>query len=105
MKFCKHKHCIHRSCRNHWINRKFDNVLLIDMRYTPTCKLKSEQPKEVVKDDEDAYKRKKVICIETEIIYDSAKSAAEEVGVSSLAIRKCCRGELASVAGYTWSYT
>lgn len=45
---------------------------------------------------------KQVICIETQKIFTSQSEAAEWLGVSVMAISKCCRGELEMVRGYHW---
>lgn len=45
---------------------------------------------------------KKVICIETNIIYNSVKMATQETGIWNIA--NCCRGLYKSAGGFTWRY-
>lgn len=47
-----------------------------------------------------------VICIETGIIYSSAKEAAIQIGHSNGSdIGKCCKGKLKTAGGYHWEYS
>lgn len=47
---------------------------------------------------------KKVICIETEIIYDSITFAAKSTGVNRTGISKVVTGERETAGGYHWKY-
>lgn len=47
---------------------------------------------------------KKVECIETGIIYDSASVASRETGIDNSAITKCCKGMRKTIGGYHWKY-
>ena len=47
---------------------------------------------------------KKVICVETGIIYNSIKEAAKAVNVAKSNISGCCRGKQKASAGYHWKY-
>lgn len=47
---------------------------------------------------------KKVLCIETNISYDSAREAGRQTGISYSGIAKACRGELKTSGGYHWKY-
>lgn len=49
-------------------------------------------------------KRKKVVCVETGVIYDSVTKAAEDVGSSSTTISAVCQGKLKTSKGYKWEY-
>lgn len=49
-------------------------------------------------------KIRKVICIDTNIVYDSLELAAKDVGVSKGAISACCLGKNKTSAGMQWSY-
>lgn len=51
-----------------------------------------------------SLKRKKVICVETGVVYDSVTSAAEAVGSSSTTISAVCKGDLKTSKGYRWEY-
>lgn len=47
---------------------------------------------------------RKVKCVETGVIYESIKEAAEFIGRDGSSISKCCRGKQDTVAGYHWVY-
>lgn len=46
----------------------------------------------------------RVLCIETEQIFNSMEEASEWVGISYTNISKCCRGEHKTCGGYHWKY-
>lgn len=50
------------------------------------------------------FGKKKVRCIDTEEIFDSAASAAKSVNVTQSAISSVCRGERTHSGGYRWEY-
>ena len=104
IKYCKFKNCTYRCCQFHWVNRKFDNILLFDMTADSRCSKKKKTKLIVSEEQKVTQCHRKVICIETEIVYPSSKEAAEELRLSATLIRKCCRGEQASVGGFTWAY-
>lgn len=47
---------------------------------------------------------KKVLCIETEQIFNSMKEASEWIGVSYTNISNCCNGKQKTCGGYHWRY-
>lgn len=51
-----------------------------------------------------AAKRKKVLCVETGVIYESVKAAGRGVGHSPANIATACRGEYEQAYGYHWRY-
>ena len=48
--------------------------------------------------------KQKIICIETQQIYDSAKEIERIFGYANSNIIACCKGKLLSAYGYTWEY-
>lgn len=52
----------------------------------------------------EAQNKKKVLCIETGIIYPSATKAAEELHISLSNISRACNGKSKSSGGYHWEY-
>lgn len=48
--------------------------------------------------------RKKVICIDTQMIFPSYSSAARWCGSNSSHICYCCKGKAETVKGYHWKY-
>ena len=51
-----------------------------------------------------ASKHKRVLCVETGVIYLSASCAASFVGVTRSRISACCRGRQKTAGGYHWEY-
>lgn len=47
---------------------------------------------------------RKVLCIETGVIFDTIKEAGEFIGGSPKNITTCCRGRLNTSGGYHWQY-
>ena len=47
---------------------------------------------------------KKVICIDTGIIYDSQSEAADKTGAHKSKISECCTGSRKKAGGYRWAY-
>ena len=54
--------------------------------------------------DDKTSKRKKVICIETQIIYESVTHASKETGIHNASISKACNGKQTSAGGYHWKF-
>ena len=49
-------------------------------------------------------KGKKVLCVETNKIYDCSQTAAKELNIDGSGIRKCCKGQKETCGGYHWQY-
>ena len=47
---------------------------------------------------------KKVLCIETNTIFDNTKEAGDWLGVDRAGIGGCCRGKYKTIKGYHWKY-
>ncbi len=47
---------------------------------------------------------KKILCVETNIVYHSSMDAKRKTGADNSSIIKCCRGKLKSTGGYHWRY-
>ena len=47
---------------------------------------------------------KKVLCIETNTIFDSTKEAGDWLGVNRAGISGCCRRKYKTIKGYHWKY-
>lgn len=47
---------------------------------------------------------KKVICIETQQVFNSLKEASEHIGVHKSNISKCCRDKRKTCGGFHWKY-
>lgn len=48
--------------------------------------------------------QKRVLCVETGMVYDSGRDAAKSVGVRHSAISRACNGKLKTVKGYHWQF-
>lgn len=51
-----------------------------------------------------ALNSKKIICVETGMIYDSVTDAAKRFGVCITSMSNCLNGRSKSCSGYTWRY-
>ena len=49
-------------------------------------------------------KRKKVICVETNVIYDSITQASAETKTNLSKISDCCNEKLKTAGGYHWKF-
>lgn len=47
---------------------------------------------------------KKVICVETQVVYDTTKYAERDTGVSHTGIISCCKGKRKTAGGFHWEY-
>jgi hypothetical protein len=47
---------------------------------------------------------KKVYCVELDKVFESAKLAAMQLGISDSNIAKCCKGKYKTTGGYHWEY-
>ena len=47
---------------------------------------------------------KKVLCVETGIIYKSINEAERQTGINQSSISKACRGKLKTAGGYHWKF-
>lgn len=45
-----------------------------------------------------------VICVNTNIIYESGAAAAKHTGIDASSISKCCQGLAQTAGGYNWEY-
>lgn len=48
--------------------------------------------------------KRRVLCVETGIIYESTAQATRDTGIHNYAIRRVCYGERKSAGGYHWKY-
>lgn len=49
-------------------------------------------------------KKKKVICIENGLIFDSLQEASDYIGIAKQSISKCCNGKQKTCGGYHWCF-
>ena len=59
---------------------------------------------EAKKHYQEATKKKPVICLSTNTIYDSASQAAKELKISRTSIIACCKKQFKQAGGYVWEY-
>jgi hypothetical protein len=73
------------------------------IRKALTGRTLSEEHKKKIK--QSCTTAKAVLCVETGIVYISAKEAQRSLGMSSSStITACCRGRRKTCGGYTWKY-
>lgn len=63
----------------------------------------TEKSKEKMRES-NSFRRKKVLCITTGVVYESIKSASENTGVNKKSIGYCCNGKYKQAGGYEWEF-
>ena len=53
---------------------------------------------------EHCHSKRKIICLETKQIYDSAMAIEKELGYANANIIACCKNKLSTAYGYHWVY-
>lgn len=48
--------------------------------------------------------KRRVLCVETGVIYESTAEATRELGIHNFAIRRVCYGQRKTAGGYHWKY-
>lgn len=64
----------------------------------------AEQRRKYPKREKRERQTKRVLCIETNTVYDSIRQAEEKTGIPHANIIKVCQGKLKTCGGYTWKY-
>ena len=80
--------------------RKFSEEHLRKMSEVQKGKYLSEETKKKIREKTG----KKVICIETGIVYNSTREVEKVFYVAHEHISRCCRGKQKTVGGYHWRY-
>lgn len=100
------------KCSAHWLGKKQPEHLnrrrslaLMGEKNHNFGKSPSEETREKMRKAHKGQQppnKRKVRCIETGIIYESAKAAALQLGLDHSSITKCCRGERELCGGFHW---
>ena len=69
-----------------------------------TGKKCSEETKKKLSDSHKGLGAKKVVCVETGVIYDSIKEASKQLNLKGHHIGTCCSGDRETCGGYHWCY-
>lgn len=64
----------------------------------------SEETKQKISNSNKGKSSKKVLCVETNITYDSIQSASKAIQKDASSITKCCRGKQITCGGFHWQY-
>lgn len=69
----------------------------------------SEDHKEKIRDtrrerDIQPVNKRRILCVETGVIYESTAEATRQLGVHNFAIRRVCYGQRKTAGGYHWKY-
>lgn len=67
-------------------------------------KIVSEETKEKLRRVDHSYVKKKVLCLNNGILYDSAKEAGLALNIHPSSITRCCKGVYKQVKGYRFKY-
>ena len=99
-----HKNTIARisstTCNNHKdYNKQNNNVENLEWC---TC-LENLNYSNVI-DKASVAKHEEVICVDTDEVFESIKSACEKYGLHHSNIVACCNGKRATCGGYKWKY-
>lgn len=60
---------------------------------------------QIIKRTKPVRKRKKVLCVETGVIYPGVRETSLQTGINMGSISQCCHGKKKSAGGYTWRFT
>lgn len=93
-------------CRNSNKGRKrseYTRKLISDAKIASGCWAGEKNPM-YGKRYEFAPQAKKVLCLETNVVYPCIKKAAEEKGLLATSITACCKGKHKTCGGLHWTY-
>ena len=105
--------CIHRLVaktfilnfeNKKFINHKDENPLNSDISNLEWCDMKYNNTYGNRVKKASASCKKKVQCIETGIIYDSATDVETKLNINRSHISDCCRGKRNKTGGYSWRF-
>ena len=86
------------------INHKDENKTNNSADNLEWCTHKYNANYGTAKERSSAKQRRRIRCINNNIVYGSLEEAAQAVGVGKTAISNCLNGRTKSCAGYKWSY-
>ena len=64
----------------------------------------SEETKAKISKANKGKSMKRIMCVDTGVVYDGIVKAVESTGISYSAISHCCRGCQKTAGGYRWKY-
>lgn len=68
-----------------------------------TGKKHTEESKKKMRES-NKFRRKKVLCITSGVVYESIKTASEKTGVNKKSIGYCCNGKYKHAGGFEWEF-
>ena len=86
------------------VNHKDENRLNNSVANLEWCSLEYNTTYGSLQQRSANSRKKPVICIETGVVYDSAKDAAEVLQLSASTITQCCKGHRKTHGKYHWKY-
>lgn len=101
-----------KSNSRYWLGKKLPKEVVIKMKE----KLKGKEPwnkgtKGIMKANKTSFKKgeihsvtKKVMCIETGIIYNTINEASRKLNINATCIINVCKGKQNTAGGYHWKY-
>ena len=88
-----------------WVTHKENNENELTRKHSSESrkgKIRSEEHKKKLR--EISKDSKRVMCIETGVIYNSTNEARRQTGINNGSISLACRGKCKRAGGYTWKY-
>lgn len=83
-------------------NNFVENLEFCDAKYNSNYGTRNER---IIKNRNGKNASKKVICVETNIIYHSVREAQRQTGIQNSHITECCKGNRKSAGNYHWKYS
>lgn len=83
-------------------NNRSENLEYCDRKYNNSYGTRNERISKKQLNRKD--KSKKVLCVETNIIYPSAMEAERQTRVYQTSIVQCCKGKYKTSGGFHWQY-
>ena len=90
-------HTVYTAYNLHWefYEPIYDNELVRKKRITELVEAKKKSSSTL---------KKKVLCVETEEVFESAKEASKKYSICYSSICSACRGTYSKAGGYHWKY-
>ena len=101
----EHKKKISANHSKYWQGKKMSEEHVRKIREATIGKKRSEESKKKMSEaGRGKHLSKKVLCVETNIVYPSLCEVKRQLGISKSNISECCAGKRKTAGGYHWKY-